>query len=606
MWLMARLKTDGFTVEFQPLDLDHIKTEAIVNPTDSRLSGSGGLDKIVHQKAGPGLALACKMADDLECGSVIVTAGYSLPVKAIVHAVVPVYKPGSEEILVNCYLKCLAAVTFGDKKCGSITIPLLGTGSRGWTPEISMKCAWRAVCLYASENAGIFFESPEKLRTIIFGCDPKEYPWAEEYRMNAGNLFFTVPEQWNMHGDLFFWWYLMERFAGYTSISFESVGFLRVLSKIFYEVTGCALEKGTVVNAKKEGYGRLCGHPITCDFWLKKAIPILLENACRLYDQNGKRNLETAEVEIDGYEWMIPADSVAFMKDFLGDEIKNRTESGKNSKNEDEDDTKTNPNPEQKISLAPKMIALKEVGLKYSPMVKKAMMICFLAHKDQTDRSGLPYVFHPFHLAEQMETEDEICTALLHDVVEDSDYTIENLSAEGFNRQVLDAVALLTHDPKVPYMNYVCALRGNALARKVKMADLKHNSDQKRTDHVTEWDKKRLQKYRIAAAILEDDRYDVSLKHYRKRIPLDDKRLHFLSVFYKMDGMVEKFSFDVEDASDMHIEFGAEGEKILVKKLDPNRSLPEILADVAKESGGQGFVRLLDKYGIKYQVLYYD
>ena len=63
------------------------------------------------------------------------------------------------------------------------------------------------------------------------------------------------------------------------------------------------------------------------------------------------------------------------------------------------------------------------MGIKYTPLTKKAMMICFEIHKNQKDKSGMPYVFHPFHLAEQMETEDEICTALLHDVAEDSDCT---------------------------------------------------------------------------------------------------------------------------------------------------------------------------------------
>lgn len=244
-------------------------------------------------------------------------------------------------------------------------------------------------------------------------------------------------------------------------------------------------------------------------------------------------------------------------------------------------------------------ISFKEVGLKYSPMVKKAMMICFSAHKDQTDLSGVPYVFHPFHLAEQMETENEICAALLHDVVEDSDYTLEDLKTEGFNREVTDAVGLLTHTPQTPYMEYICALRGNELARKVKMADLKHNRDQKRMDHVTEWDKRRLQKYRIASAILEDDWYDAFLEHYRKRIPLDDKGRYFLSVFYKTNGIVEKFCLDIGTDSGSYIEFGAKGGETLVQLLDPDRSLPEVLADFMQVNEESGLIRLLERHGIE-------
>ena len=56
----------------------------------------------------------------------------------------------------------------------------------------------------------------------------------------------------------------------------------------------------------------------------------------------------------------------------------------------------------------------------YTPLTKKALQICFAAHKKQFDKSGMPYVIHPLHLAEQMETEEEVCAALLHDVLEDA------------------------------------------------------------------------------------------------------------------------------------------------------------------------------------------
>ena len=64
----------------------------------------------------------------------------------------------------------------------------------------------------------------------------------------------------------------------------------------------------------------------------------------------------------------------------------------------------------------------------YTPETKKALRLCFDAHKDQVDKSGIPYVFHPFHLAEQMETEETTIVALLHDVIEDTSYTLEYLT----------------------------------------------------------------------------------------------------------------------------------------------------------------------------------
>ena len=117
----------------------------------------------------------------------------------------------------------------------------------------------------------------------------------------------------------------------------------------------------------------------------------------------------------------------------------------------------------------------------------------------------MSYVFHPFHLAEQMETEDEICTALLHDVAEDSDCTIEDLEREGFSVDTIEALRLLIHEVSVAYMDYIAALIGNPIARKVKLADLAHNSDIGRLAIVTDKDLKRLEKYQKARNLLLEE-----------------------------------------------------------------------------------------------------
>ena len=139
----------------------------------------------------------------------------------------------------------------------------------------------------------------------------------------------------------------------------------------------------------------------------------------------------------------------------------------------------------------------------YTALTKKAMQVCFAAHKEQVDKSGLPYVFHPFHLAEQMTEEDAVCVALLHDVVEDSSYTLANLEAMGFPKAVVEGVARMTHDPAVPYMDYVAAIGRHPVARAVKLADLRHNSDLSRLDTVTDRDLQRAEKYAAAIALLE-------------------------------------------------------------------------------------------------------
>ncbi len=141
----------------------------------------------------------------------------------------------------------------------------------------------------------------------------------------------------------------------------------------------------------------------------------------------------------------------------------------------------------------------------YTEATKKALKLCFDAHKEQTDKSGIPYVFHPFHLAEQMTDEVTTVVALLHDVVEDTKYTLEDLKKEGFSQEVIDAVALLTHDSKVLYMDYVKKIKQNPIAKAVKLADLNHNSDLTRVDVVDEKVLQRREKYQKAIKLLTEE-----------------------------------------------------------------------------------------------------
>lgn len=118
----------------------------------------------------------------------------------------------------------------------------------------------------------------------------------------------------------------------------------------------------------------------------------------------------------------------------------------------------------------------------YTEQTKKALKLCFLAHKDQVDKSGMPYVFHPFHLAEQMADEDTTVVALLHDVVEDTPYTLDDLKNMGFSSQVIEAITLMTHEEGVPYLDYVRRIKDNPIAKAVKLADIDHNSDATRLE----------------------------------------------------------------------------------------------------------------------------
>ena len=140
----------------------------------------------------------------------------------------------------------------------------------------------------------------------------------------------------------------------------------------------------------------------------------------------------------------------------------------------------------------------------YTDLTRTAIRIMYDAHKDQWDKSGVPYVFHPWHVAEQMQDEESCAAALLHDVIEDTDVTADDLRNEGISENVIRAVLMLTHDDSEPYLEYVARIKSDPIAAKVKLADLTHNSDVTRFNRpMTEKDTARLEKYKKAIAILK-------------------------------------------------------------------------------------------------------
>lgn len=136
--------------------------------------------------------------------------------------------------------------------------------------------------------------------------------------------------------------------------------------------------------------------------------------------------------------------------------------------------------------------------------VEIAKAIAEKAHAGQFDKAGKPYIEHPAHVAAQIQGDEAKAVAWLHDVVEDTETTFDDLLAAGISPQVVDALRLLTHDKSVPYLDYVRALKRNQFARAVKLADLRHNSDLSRLPKVTSADEERLEKYQKAIRILEE------------------------------------------------------------------------------------------------------
>lgn len=234
----------------------------------------------------------------------------------------------------------------------------------------------------------------------------------------------------------------------------------------------------------------------------------------------------------------------------------------------------------------------------YTPLTKKALKLSFESHKAQLDKSGMPYVYHPFHLAEQMTTEETTIVALLHDVVEDAGVTYDDLRKMGFDKRVIDAIVLMTHDKAVPYLEYVTKIRQDPIAKAVKRADLAHNSDLTRLDTVTDSDRRRALKYKMALAILSDDGVTTETEGLRRRLPLDLNRLYYLGITYR-DGKPVFFSLDVESANDSHFEFKASDMAAIMALLPHRQSLPEALAAFLESHDGEDFYELLTRHGIE-------
>ena len=135
-------------------------------------------------------------------------------------------------------------------------------------------------------------------------------------------------------------------------------------------------------------------------------------------------------------------------------------------------------------------------------MVDLALSIARQAHEGQLDKARVDYIEHPIYVASQVDTEEEKAVALLHDVIEDSPVSAEELLQAGLPETVVTAVQVLTKKKEQDYQTYLETVKKNPLARVVKLADLKHNSDLSRLSSITEKDRERLKRYKKAIDFL--------------------------------------------------------------------------------------------------------
>ena len=137
-------------------------------------------------------------------------------------------------------------------------------------------------------------------------------------------------------------------------------------------------------------------------------------------------------------------------------------------------------------------------------MLKKAISLAEKAHQGQVDKGGHPYIGHPKRVMGKCETTEEKIVAMLHDVMEDTDYTADDLRKEGFSEEILTALLYLTHREGEGYMEYIERICENPLAVQVKYADLQDNMDLSRIPAPTEKDLARLEKYKLAKKRIEE------------------------------------------------------------------------------------------------------
>ena len=135
--------------------------------------------------------------------------------------------------------------------------------------------------------------------------------------------------------------------------------------------------------------------------------------------------------------------------------------------------------------------------------LERAIAIAAQAHTGQTDKAGVPYILHPLRMMLSLQSEAERIVAVLHDVIEDTSWTFDDLRAEGFSEEVLAALETVTRREDETYEAFVLRAATNPIGRRVKLADLHDNSDLSRISSPTEKDFARLEKYKRAITTLE-------------------------------------------------------------------------------------------------------
>lgn len=259
-------------IDFQNLQ----EIDAIVCPTDSCCSGSGGLDQQIHQAAGPELKAALKQKY-LPEGQVLITGGFDLGIKSIIHAAVPKYTPAAEQAdaLFNCYKKVLIPAeqaTIIGRHPRSVAVTLLGSGSCGWSYAQSMDALWRAILAYYHNRN--YLE-----RIIIYYPSDISVGILDQYTRRASLAFLNRPKEWGHRLGLGLWMALMDYFDDPGFVNIPLTEFIREIQRFFRQKTGKWLCGDTQVYAPEWTYGQ---SSMITSMFATLVIPVLCSNLCKL------------------------------------------------------------------------------------------------------------------------------------------------------------------------------------------------------------------------------------------------------------------------------------------------------------------------------------
>ncbi len=136
-------------------------------------------------------------------------------------------------------------------------------------------------------------------------------------------------------------------------------------------------------------------------------------------------------------------------------------------------------------------------------LLEKAVEIAVSAHAGQVDKAGKPYILHPLRLMMRMETEPDMIAAVLHDVIEDSDWTIQRLRDQGFADEIVETLVCLTRIKDETYDEFIERILKNPAAMRVKQVDLEDNMDIRRLGQIESKDTARIKKYHKAWKLLK-------------------------------------------------------------------------------------------------------